>query len=323
MLDAVRRAVRAAGFGEPADGAADGPARGPAGAPVAGPAAGPSVAGLSLPADAAGRLTSEMARELEVGREIQAGFLPAELPRATGWEVAASFEPARQVSGDFYDAFQMADGMRIGFVVGDVCGKGVGASLFMALFRSLIRAVATRKVRSGHTVVGDPESQLFGGLAMANDYIADVHGAANMFATVFAAAVDPLTGGVRWVNAGHEPALVVAANGGIRARLAPVGPALGLFPGITLTSQYVKLAPGETLLVTTDGVSEARDGAGAFFGDDRLEALCAHPAGGAAALAARVTDAVHAFAAGAEPADDLTLMAVHRSSAAVDFKIRY
>jgi serine phosphatase RsbU (regulator of sigma subunit) len=286
-------------------------------APPVGPA------GDGVPAGDADRLARELGRELQIGREIQAGFLPAELPRSPGWEVAAAFEPARQVSGDFYDAFEMADGMRIGLVVGDVCGKGVGASLFMALFRSLIRAVATRKVRSGHTLVGDPDSQLFGGLTLANDYIADVHGAANMFATVFAAAVDPLTGRVRWVNAGHEPGLVLAAGGGVRERLAPSGPALGLFPGATHTAGSVTLAPGETLLVTTDGVSEARDRAGAFFGDARLEALCAAPAGGAAALAARVTDAVHAFAAGAEPADDVTLVAVHRAADAPVFKVRF
>jgi hypothetical protein len=201
-----------------------------------------------------------------------------------GWDLAAAFEPARQVSGDFYDAFLMADGLRIGVVVGDVCGKGVGASLFMALFRSLIRAVATRVVRSGHTLAGDPDSQLFAGLTLANDYIAEVHGSANMFATVFAAAVNPMTGAVRWVNAGHDPALVVGADGGVRARLAPTGPALGITAGVTVAVGQLRLAPGETLVIATDGVGEARDRDGAFFGDERLEALCAAPAAGAAEL---------------------------------------
>jgi serine phosphatase RsbU (regulator of sigma subunit) len=256
-----------------------------------------------------------MARELEIGREIQAGFLPAALPQPEGWEVAAAFEPARQVSGDFYDAFEMADGMRLGVVVGDVCGKGVGASLFMALFRSLIRAVATRVVRSGHTLAGDPDSQLFAGLTLANDYIAEVHGSANMFATVFAAAVNPMTGAVRWVNAGHDPALVVGADGGVRARLAPTGPALGITAGVTVAVGQLRLAPGETLVIATDGVGEARDRDGAFFGDERLEALCDAPAAGAAALTARVTAALREFGAGAEPADDVTLVAVHRARA--------
>lgn len=256
-------------------------------------------------------------RELDVGREIQRGFLPAELPRWPGWELAASFEAARQVSGDFYDAFFLAEGALLGVVVGDVCGKGVGASLFMALFRSLIRAVATQVVRTGRTaVLGGDDDRLFTALHIANDYIAEEHGAANMFATAFAGVVNPRSGVVRWVNAGHDPALVVAAGGGVRERLEPTGPALGLFPGIELTVHEARLARGETLLVTTDGVSEARDRAGGFFGEARLEALCGASAGSAAGLTTRVVDAVHAFTAGAEPADDLTLLAVHRVSPA-------
>jgi hypothetical protein len=97
----------------------------------------------------------------------------------------------------------------------------------MALFRTLIRAAATRVVRSGHTVVGDDDSRLFGGLRLANDYIADVHGESNMFATVFAASIDVFGGGVRWVNAGHDPAPVIVGAGGVRLRLEPTGPALG------------------------------------------------------------------------------------------------
>lgn len=267
-----------------------------------------------VPPAAPDGVRGEMARELEIGREIQRGFLPTELPGWPGWELAAVFEPARQVSGDFYDAFHMADGLLIGVVVGDVCGKGVGASLFMALFRSLIRVVATQVVRSGRTsVMGGDDDRLFVALHVANDYIAQVHGSANMFATAFAAVVNPRSGDVRWVNAGHDPGLVVAADGGVRERLEPTGPALGLFPGITLTVGETRLQRGETLLVTTDGVSESRAPGGAFFGDERLAALCAAPVAGAADLTGRVTDAVHAFAAGEEPADDLTLLAVHRA----------
>ncbi len=267
------------------------------------------------PADPAPLVAPNAAeRDLEIGRAIQASFLPASLPEGGGWEFAAVSEPARQVSGDFYDAFEI-DGAAVGVVVGDVCGKGVGAALFMALFRTLIRAVGTQAVRSGMTVVGRPDTRLVGALHVANDYIARVHGSANMFATVFAAAINPFNGAVRWVNAGHEPALVLGAGGGVRARLEPNGPALGLFPDAPLGVGDALLAPGETLLVTTDGVSEARDPAGRFFGDERLVALCGDAPRAAGALVRRVTDAVGAFAAGAEAADDLTLMAVHRRAA--------
>src|SRR5512139_3144966 len=80
--------------------------------------------------------------EMEIARRIQASFLPEELPQFQGWEIAARFQPARQVAGDFYDAFPLIQNRRLALVIGDVCDKGVGAALFMALFRTLIRAFA-------------------------------------------------------------------------------------------------------------------------------------------------------------------------------------
>ena len=264
--------------------------------------------------DAERRMARALARELEVGREIQRGFLPASLPEWPGCELAAAFEGARQVSGDFYDAFPSADETQLTLVVGDVCGKGVGAALFMALFRSLIRAVATRAMRSGTTLVGTVDDRLLVALTTANDYIAREHGSANMFATVFAASLNTITGTVRYVNAGHEPPLVLGAAGGVRARLPPTGPALGLLPDAPLRMESVRLALGETLLIATDGVTEARDAAAAFFGEPRLLALCEPPTASAESLVARVREAVHAFAAGSEPADDVTLLAARRTT---------
>jgi sigma-B regulation protein RsbU (phosphoserine phosphatase) len=87
--------------------------------------------------------------ELEIGRKIQASFLPEELPKPAGWEIASKFKAARIVAGDFYDAFTLVGGKRIGLVVGDVCDKGVGAALFMAIFRSLIRAFADQHYSLG------------------------------------------------------------------------------------------------------------------------------------------------------------------------------
>src|SRR5437867_8265596 len=105
-------------------------------------------------------------RELEIGREIQKSFLPEELPRAPGWEIAARFTPARQVAGDFYDAFPLPGIAGIGLVVADVCDKGVGAALFMALFRSLLRATATGEASSG-----SPAADLVRSVRLTNDYI--------------------------------------------------------------------------------------------------------------------------------------------------------
>src|SRR5439155_21304688 len=111
-------------------------------------------------------------RELEIGREIQAGFLPDALPAAAGWELAARFVPARQCAGDFYDAFALPGG-GLGLVVADVCDKGVGAALFMALFRSLLRATATEGT------AGVARADLLERtVRLTNDYIARTHGRA-------------------------------------------------------------------------------------------------------------------------------------------------
>ncbi len=102
-----------------------------------------------LSPEKAQRSREAMERELEIARRIQASFLPDNLPQPEGWEIASRFEAAREVAGDFYDAFSLAGGKRIGLVVGDVCDKGVGAALFMSLFRSLIRAFADQHYSLG------------------------------------------------------------------------------------------------------------------------------------------------------------------------------
>src|SRR5690606_13045707 len=117
-------------------------------------------------------------REIDIARDIQAGFLPAAMPGADGWALAARFQPARQVGGDFYDAFALPDG-RLLLVVADVCDKGVGAALFMALFRSLLRALAERMLHAAE----DVDAELAALLSATNDYIARTHDSANMFAT--------------------------------------------------------------------------------------------------------------------------------------------
>ena len=267
-------------------------------------------------------------RELEIGREIQAGFFPESLPQPAGWEVAALFRSARQVAGDFYDAFPVDRGRLVALVVGDVCDKGVGAALFMALFRSLLRAVAeqeedglaapSRAGGDGDADGGDSDggaARLLRAVTVTNDYIARTHSRANMFATLFVAALDPATGALAYVNAGHEPALLVGVGGRVRAQLPPTGPAAGLLPGVPFGAASARVEPGEALVVYTDGVTEARAADGSFYGDARLAELVeeerAH-ARGAQPLLDRLLDAVRAHAAGAEQSDDITALAVVR-----------
>jgi serine phosphatase RsbU (regulator of sigma subunit) len=255
------------------------------------------------------RYARSLERELEIGREIQLGFLPDALPCPAGWELRARFRPARQVAGDFYDAFAMPDG-RVGLVLADVCGKGVGAALFMALFRTLIRALAEPQLAAAPSVADG----LHATVQATNDYIARTHGSANMFATTFAAVLDPATGVLDYVNAGHELPAVVDASGRVRARLAPTGPALGLMPDLEFVVASEQLGAGETLFAYTDGVVDARDPRNEPFGEDRLMALLGTDGAGVAGLLQRIDADLDAHIGTAEQFDDVAMLAIRRGS---------
>lgn len=252
-----------------------------------------------------------MQKDLEVGARIQRDFLPDTLPVVEGYEMSARFEPAREVGGDFYDAFLLPSSEAV-FVLGDVCDKGVGAALFMALFRSLIRAAAM----SGRTTV-DAESHaelVLRVVTFTNDYIARTHGRANMFATLFVGILDQRSGTITYVNGGHESPRIVSASGGVRTLLGPTGPAVGMLPDMPFTTGMCQLTAGETLLVLTDGVTESRARSGELLGDQATDTLLAIPDQSADALLERLMDAVHAHATGAAASDDITLFALKRTS---------
>lgn len=263
-------------------------------------------------------------REMEVARNIQRDFLPEALPVVPGVELEAALHPARDVSGDFYDAFELAPSGTIVLVVGDVCDKGVGAALFMALFRSLIRASADpvgggaiQMIGGRRTLVrnaleaASPADLLTRVAGFTNDYIARLHGRTNMFATVFLAALTPGTGQLDYVNAGHDPAIVVSPDGAMR-ELRPTGPALGLMPDQGFAAGTGKLKPGDCLIAFTDGLVEARSPTGEVFGTKRLKDALRANSTAAARLVAGVIDTLHAFTGQAEPHDDVTLLAATR-----------
>jgi serine phosphatase RsbU (regulator of sigma subunit) len=247
-------------------------------------------------------------REMDIARDIQAGFLPDQLPVAPGWNLAAYFQPARRVGGDFYDAFALPGGQRIAIVVADVCDKGVGAALFMALFRSLVRALAERML----TTDGDAATQARQLIASVNDYIARTHSGANMFATLFFSILDPATGSLVYVNGGHEAPAIIGTVG-VRARLDPTGPAVGMLPDMAFKAKQEAISPGETLVIFTDGVTDSRDADGALFSEQRLLDLLAQPAPSAAATLEQVRAAVQAHAGDGVPFDDITLFAAQRA----------
>ncbi|HJR15161.1 MAG TPA: SpoIIE family protein phosphatase [Rhodanobacteraceae bacterium] len=246
-------------------------------------------------------------REMDIAREIQAGFLPRRLPIREGWDLAAWFEPARRVGGDFYDAFELAGG-RLAVVLADVCDKGVGAALFMALFRSLTRALSERLLTPG----GDTEREACQLIGDVNNYIARIHGRANMFATMFFGTLDLASGELVCVNAGHEPPLITGKQG-VRARLTPTGPAVGMLADMDFQATRVVLGKGEALVAFTDGVTDSHNVDGALFGDVRLRELVTTPADSAQAMVQRIQAAVQAHARDMPAFDDITLLVVRRT----------
>jgi len=254
--------------------------------------------------DAERRQLQAIERELEIGRRIQAGFLPESVPRLDGWDIGARFLPARQVAGDFYDIFPVGEN-GIALVVADVCDKGVGAALYMALFRSLIRAIATQQDDA------DAHAMLGRTARATSDYIATVHGSANMFATAFVAVLDPRTGELAYLNAGHDAPLHALAGGAIE-RLGPTGPALGIMPGLHFAIASTRIAPGDLLLAFTDGVTEAGAPA-APFGETGILDRMLRCRGAVDGLLDEIVAGVEAL--GDERPDDVTMLAVRRAAA--------
>jgi len=282
---------------------------------------------------AAALATSEKyERDVQIGRQIQASFLPETLPHPAGWEIAARFQPARQVAGDWYDAFPLTHG-RIGLVIADVCDKGVGAALFMALMRSLIRAYAQQNYALrwlDSITANDPTTlrsrvpgerrvppsvgvtALRNAVELTNNYIARTHANTGMFATMFFAVLDTTSGRLNYVNGGHEAPVILSAEGKITARLGATGLPIGVMPDGEFGIEQIDLAPGDIFMTYTDGVPEARAPDRSFYTEKRLMALVERRAASADALLDRIFDAVSAHIADADQFDDITLLAVRR-----------
>lgn len=271
-------------------------------------------------------------RDVQIGRQIQASFLPAVLPELPGWDLAARFEPARQVAGDWYDAFMLPHSRRLGLVMADVCDKGVGAALFMGLMRSLIRAFAQQPtpLRWMDTLEGDTLAELktpaerrralptVGSTALrnaieqTNNYVSKTHADTNMFATIFFGLLDPATGTLQYINGGHEAPVIIDASGALKARLPQTGLAVGMLPDAVFQIASVRLAPGDLLIAYTDGVPDARNPERQFYTEERFLKLVTQPPVSAAATLDQLLDSVRAHIAQADQYDDVTLLALRR-----------
>ena len=246
---------------------------------------------------------AQVQRDLDLAREMQQGLLPREFPgkdQAPGVEIFARLDPAKEVSGDLYDFFTVEPG-KMCFVVGDVSGKGVAAGLFMAVTRTLIRATA---------VPGRRPLEI---LERVNAQLC-AENRANLFVTMILGIVDTTTGRMEYGQGGHNPPILLPAKG------EPVyepsgGMPLGVFEDAKFGQRQLELQAGETLLVYTDGVTEAMNPQRELFGEERLkEAVREQSRLSPESLTQRVVVEVARFANGAEPSDDITLLAIqHRT----------
>lgn len=240
-------------------------------------------------------------RELQLAHDIQQAFLPTQAPQLTGWELAFSWQAARQVAGDFYDFFELPD-RRMGLVIGDVADKGMPAALFMTLARTLVRAEAL-EAESPAAV-----------LARVNDLLV-ANTQQGMFVTIAYAILSLETGQLAYASAGHPPPLVWRLRSRKLEPLEKRGMALGVLEGIHQEEHTVWLEPGDHVVFYTDGITEAFSPQGGIYGDERLaETIQGAGSGSAQDLLAVINESVIAFMGDQPCSDDMTLMVVHRSN---------
>ncbi len=244
-------------------------------------------------------------QELDIGRKMQRSLMPTAYPHVADYEFAFSYEAARHVGGDFYDfCWPRGEGKKLGLIIGDVAGKGVPAALFMAMSRTNIRAAAL----SGRSPAA--------ALRRANELILN-DSQADVFLTAIYAILDPETGQLTYANGGHNrPLFIQAATGEIR-ELSARGIILGQFEEVDLEEEAIEFSPGDTMILYTDGVTEAINADKQPFGEDRLkEILASNPGARAEDIVTAIADAVHNFAGSEPQADDFTILAVARTQSA-------
>jgi sigma-B regulation protein RsbU (phosphoserine phosphatase) len=250
-------------------------------------------------------------REFEIGRNIQASFLPDSLPQPEGWEIAAMLKPAREVSGDFYDVFKLMEG-KIGLVVADVCDKGLGAALFMILFRSLLRAVSNIDfyTNSDYSGAVSVENRLINAFSLTNSYIVETHGKTSMFCTIFFGVLDTSTGKLTYVNAGHLPPKIISPQG-VKETLIVTSPAVGTMPGVEFSARDITIEAEDIFFAHTDGLTDAVNSSGKYFNEEELLPLFAE-AQPLALLVEKINEHVKDYSAGGKQNDDITILVVRR-----------
>jgi sigma-B regulation protein RsbU (phosphoserine phosphatase) len=250
----------------------------------------------------------QLQRELGLAHEIQNGMLPQEsplFPDRADVDCAARIRVARQVGGDFYDAF-FIDHTRLLVTIGDVCGKGMPAALLMVRAVTLLRSEATRRTGAKRGQLQRMVERLNQQLAQRNE--------ASLFVTTFCALLDTATGSLLYVNAGHNPPALALGAGPFELLKGPRNPVAGFVGNLTYAAGEAVLPPGSTLVLYTDGVIDAQAANGETFGERRLfETLDAAPDRSATPLVDRIMAAVDGFIGDAAPADDIAVLALRYS----------
>lgn len=235
--------------------------------------------------------------ELQAGRVVQEALIPRKSPKVDGWDVFLYTRPANEVGGDLVDYQRFEDG-RVSFALGDVAGKGLGAALYMAKLQSAMRAIAP-----GFTSASEIATEL--------NTISRRDGLRDKFVSLAYMLVAPDSGKVQIANAGHFPPIVVNPSG--PKILERGGPAIGMIDNPVFAEQMVELEEGDTLIVYSDGLTEARNEEGDFFTEQRLTSLLARLCGlPADAIGNRLLGYLDVFVGDARQTDDLSLIVLQR-----------
>jgi hypothetical protein len=235
--------------------------------------------------------------ELETGRAIQLALLPKDNPKLSGWEIWLFSRTANEVGGDLVDYIRLSDA-RLGLALGDVSGKGLGAALLMSKLQATLRALVT-------------DLPSLADLGVRTNEIFCRDGISGKFATLLYLEIRPDSGHIRMLNAGHMPPMVIRSEG--VEEFQPSGLPVGTVPEATYEEQALDLEPGDLLVNYTDGLTEACDARGRFFGEVGLEDLIPTLRGLSAKDAgSRIVSAVGAFIGEERPSDDLALIVLRR-----------
>lgn len=240
-------------------------------------------------------------QEMAAAGKIQADILPAKAPIIQGWDLYATLHPARETSGDFFDFIPLPNG-NWGIIIADVTDKGMGAALFMTLSSTLMRTYAIQYPTLPGLVVS----------TVNNRILADTRG--DMFVTAVYGVLEPATGRFRYVNAGHNPPFMISCKKGKPFdSLRPTGMALGVVKNTHWGQKIVRFAPGDLLALYTDGITDAQDQQGRFFGEQRLlQMIRSHQGRSVDKICKDVLEEVHQFTGGSHFHDDIAIMMISR-----------